>query len=496
MIALLLFLAVDVRADVALAPLFTDHAVLQREKPLPVWGWADPGEHVTVTFGDQTVGTTTGPDGRWSVVLSSLPASSVPAELVAAGKTTLRIIDVVVGDVWLCSGQSNMEWPVKWAQNAEQEMAAANAPLIRHNKIKQTVSSAPSERVDAGWVVCTPATVGDFTAIGYFFARDLQPRLNVPIGLVNSTWGGTPIEAWLSATALRSDPAFGVVAQRWGQILAEYPQKKTEFDAALATWNAQESAAKAKNQKLTVPPPSRPQGPGHSYTPSGLFNGMINPLLPYALRGILWYQGETNTSRPGEYAALFSALIRGWRQHFGDVDLPFFWVQLSSYKYSEVLNTEGAALREAQNAALSLPGTGQAVTIDIGDKNDVHPRNKQEVGRRLALLARSKIYAMPVDFSGPVFAGVTQEGKALRVHFTHAGTGLTARDKPVQSLQIAGADRRFYPATAKLERDSILVFAREVPAPVAVRYAWFNAPEANLYNGAGLPATPFRSDNW
>lgn len=495
-IALLFLLIACARADVTLAPLFTDHAVFQRDKPLPVWGWADPEEHVTVTFGDQQVGATATSDGRWLVVLSAVPASSNPTELTATGKTTARITDVVVGDVWLCSGQSNMEWPVRRAQNAEQEIATANYPLIRHTKIKQTVADTPADKVEASWVVCSPATVGDFTAVGYFFARDLQPRLNVPIGLINSTWGGTPVESWMSPAAYASNPAFGVVKQRWQQVLAEYPQKKTEYEAALAKWTAAEAAAKAQNQKFNDPRPSGPQGPGHSYTPSGLFNGMINPLIPGALRGFLWYQGETNTSHPPEYADLFSAMIRSWREHFGQGELPFFWVQLAPYKYSDPFALECAAVREAQTRTLSLPMTGQALTIDIGDKNDIHPRNKQEVGRRLALLARAKTYGMPVDFSGPVFAGISHEGSVLRVRFTHAGTGLTARDKPVQSLQIAGADRRFYPATARIEGDSILVSAKEVPAPVAVRYAWFNAPEANLYNGAGLPATPFRSDDW
>jgi len=489
-------LTVCAQAEVTLAPLFSDHVVLQREKPLPVWGRADPGEHVTVKFGEQEVGATAAPDGRWLVVLDAIPASSTPAELTVSGKNTLHVADVLVGDVWLCSGQSNMEFPVSRAQNAEQEIASANYPLIRHNKIKQTVSSTPADSVEASWVTCSPATVGDFTAVGFFFARDLQPRLNIPIGLINSTWGGTPVEAWMSAAAFASNPAFSVVDQRWQQTLADYPRKKIEYDAAIAAWTVAEAAAKGRNQKFTQPKPQAPQGPGHSYTPSGLFNGMINPLAPYALRGFLWYQGETNTSRPTEYAPLFATLIRTWRQHFGQADLPFFWVQLAGFKYSDPFNLESALLREAQTNTLSLPATGQALTIDIGDKNDIHPRNKQEVGRRLALLARAKVYDMPVDFSGPVFAGFTHEGSALRVHFTHAGTGLTARDKPLQSLQIAGADRRFYWATAKIDRDSILVSAKEVAAPVAVRYAWFNAPEANLYNGAGLPAAPFRSDDW
>lgn len=494
-IAVLLFLATSLRADVTLAPPFNDHAVLQRDKPIPVWGRADPGEHVVVAFGEQRVGSTTAADGRWLVVLAPLPASPTPAELVVTGKNTVRVTDVVIGDVWLCSGQSNMEWPVKSAQNADQEMAAADLPLIRHLKVKRTVADRPAEQVEGAWVSCSPSTVGDFTAVGYFFARELFPRINVPIGLINSTWGGTPIESWLSPTALASKPEFAMVGERWKQTLAEYPQKKAEYDVALAVWTA-EANASVRGPKFSNVPPREPMGPGHSYTPGGLFNGMINPFLPYALRGILWYQGEANTSRAGEYAFLFEALIQSWRQHLGQGDVPFLWVQLANFRAGDPFATDWASLREAQTKTLALPQTGQAITIDIGDKNNIHPRNKQEVGRRLALIARAQVYGMPVDFSGPVFAAVAPEGKTLRVRFNHAGTALTARDKPLQSFQIAGADRRFFPAMAKIERDSVVVSAPQVTTPVAVRYAWFNAPEANLYNGAGLPAVPFRSDDW
>lgn len=495
-LALLIAPAAWLQADVTLAPLFTDHAVLQRDKPLRIWGRAEAGEHVVVTFAGQQVGTTTAADGSWVVVLAPIPASSTPAELVVAGRNTITLSDIVVGDVWLCSGQSNMEWPVSRTMNAEQEMAAADFPLIRQAKVARTVAEKPAENVVTSWIPCSPQTAGDFTAVGFFFARDLHTRLKIPVGLINSTWGGTPIEAWLSDKALGSDPAFAVVGERWKQTLADYPKNKMAYEAAVAAWTAEDAAARAKGQKFTKPAPNEPQGPGHSYTPAGLFKGMIHPLLPYGLQGVLWYQGETNTSRPSEYAALFKTLIQSWREYFGQADLPFFWVQLASFRGSDPFATEWALLREAQTKTLSLPATGQAITIDIGDRNDVHPRNKQEVGRRLALIARAKVYAMPVDYSGPVFSNLIREGTTLRVHFTHAGTALTARDKPLQSFQIAGADRRFYPASARIDRDSVIVSSPQVREPVAVRYAWFNAPEPNLYNGAGLPAVPFRTDDW
>jgi sialate O-acetylesterase len=484
-------------ADVTLAPLFTDHAVLQRDKPVPIWGRAEPGERVLVTFTDQIVGTTTASDGRWVVYLAPLKASSTPVELIVAGKNTLRLTDVLVGDVWLCSGQSNMEWPVAKSMNADEEIAAANFPLIRQLKLKRTVAAAPADTVenDGGWRLCTPETAGAFTAVGLFFARDLQPRLGVPVGLINSTYGGTPIEAWMSAPSLASDPAFAVVAERWQRALASYPEEQARFETAPAEWNAAEAAAKAKGEKYTAARPRRPDGTPW-YSPSSLYNGMIAPVVPAAIRGVLWYQGETNASRAGEYAGLFRAMITQWRAHLGQGDVPFLWVQLAAYAAGDVNGTDWAKLRDAQMAALALPETGQALAIDIGDPDNIHPTNKQEVGRRLALLARAKVYGGLVDVSGPVFKSALREGAAMRVSFDYAGNGLIARDKPLQSFQIAGADQKFFPAIAKIERDTVIVSAAEVSEPVAVRYAWTNAPEANLYNGAGLPAAPFRSDAW
>ncbi len=496
--------AVEGRADVVLAPLFQDHAVLQRGKLVPVWGSADAGEHITVTFHGQTAGTTAAGDGRWIVYLSSLDASTEPADLVVTGKNTLTLHDVLVGEVWLCSGQSNMEFIVYNTANAtfrvlnaDAEIASANFPLIRHFKVKPTESDTPADAVGGSWTVCSPETVSQFTAAGYFFARDVYQKLHVPVGLINSTWGGTPIESWMSSFALNSDPAFAVVRERWQQTLVEYPQKKPAYDAALAEWEKARDAAKAAGKEFTERAPRPPPGPGHQWTPSGLFNGMINPLIPFAVRGILWYQGENNAPHPTEYHSRLAALITTWRAHFGQDDLPFYFVQLPNYKYNhDAAGTDWPLLREGQAQTLSLPQTAMAVTIDIGDPDNIHPRNKQEVGRRLALLAENRLYSIPCDDSGPLFAGATPEGNALRVHFTHADNALIAHDKPVQALEIAGADKIFHPAQGRIEGDTLLVSSPDVKAPVAVRYAWANDPEANLFNGAGLPAAPFRSDDW
>jgi sialate O-acetylesterase len=509
---LLLFVALlplAVRADVTLAPLFTDHAVLQQDKAVPVWGRAAPGEPVAVTFRDQTVRATAGKDGSWIVYLAPLKPGA-PAELVVSGKNTLRLQDVVVGEVWVCSGQSNMEFTVGGppgavyrVDHADEEVAAAHYPLIRQFKVERAVAAQPADTAHGAWVVCSPDTVGQFTAVGYFFARDLAQKLGVPVGIINSTWGGTAIESWLSDTALKSDPAFAVVDGRWARALADAPAKKAGREALLATLAKEEAAAKAagpvqyaeflKNKSWLPPLP----GPDSPDTPRGLFNGMINPLLPGAIRGILWYQGEANVSRPGEYGRLLTALITHWRLHWGQGDLPFYWVQLPNYKDpGDASGVAWARLREAQAQALALPNTGMAVTIDLGDPDNIHPRNKQEVGWRLALIARHHVYDIPGDWTGPVFKTARREGATLRVIFDHASNGLLAHEKPLAGFVIAGADRRFHPAAARIDGGTVVVSAPEVPEPVAVRYAWADAPDANLFDGAGLPAAPFRSDDW
>ncbi len=501
---ILVLVAGYARAGVTLAPLFTDGAVLQRDRIVPIWGKGKPGEKVTVSFGSQRREATTAADGRWLVLLDPVPASATGSDLVVSGENTILLRDILVGEVWLCSGQSNMVMPVSRADDAAQEIAAARYPLIRHVKITQTVAETSADAVaTSGWQTATADNVAAFTAVGYFFARDIHLKTGVPIGLINSSWGGTPVEAWMSPAALASDPAFRVVDERWSQTVAEFPAQKIAFDARLAEWTRAEDAAKTRGKAIhdaflaKTPRPRPPRGPGDPWTPGGLFNGMINPLLPYAIRGTLWYQGESNANRASEYRALFSAMITAWRSHFGQGDLPFYWVNLANFAAAGDANgISYAQLREAQTQTLDLPNTGQALAIDIGNPNDIHPTNKQEVGRRLALLARNRVYDIVGDDTGPTFTRVNREGAGLRVRFTHASSGLIARDKPVQSLQLAGADRVFHPAAGRIDRDTLIVTASAVREPVAVRYAWSNAPEANLYNGAGLPAVPFRTDTW
>ncbi|MBL9209550.1 MAG: sialate O-acetylesterase [Opitutaceae bacterium] len=512
------------RADVTPAALFTENAVLQRDKPVPVWGTAAKGEKVTVTFGSQQRTATAGDDGRWIAILDPLPASTTGADLVIAAGNTITLRNVLVGEVWLCSGQSNMEWPLARTANAAADLAAANSPLLRHLRVEQNVAETPADAVKtSGWQVSSPETAGGFTAVGYFFARDLHQKLGVPIGIIHSSWGGTPIESWLSPAALASDPAFAVIGERWQADLAAYPSRKTEYEAALAAWTRSEAearlaapgrAAAAKPGRGGVRPdaaavhqewlrqnprPRPPRGPGDPRMPAGLFNGMINPLLPGALRGILWYPGEGNAARATEYHALFTALITAWRAHFAQGDVSFYWVNFAGYAPAADLPGQGrtfAFLREAQTKALTLPNTGQAITLDLGENRNVPPAHLPEVGRRLALLARTRDYDLVGDDTGPTFVSASREGAALRVRFAHATGGLVAHDKPVQALELAGADRVFHPAEGRIERGTLLVSSPAVREPVAVRYAFTNFPEANLFNGAGLPAVPFRSDEW
>ena len=496
LICLALFtISAAAHANVVLAPLFTDNAVLQRDKPVPIWGTADAGEKVAVAFAGQTVATTADAAGKWSVALAALPATATPADLVVKGNNTLTLTNVVVGEVWIASGQSNMEWVLKNTYDASLDVAGSAAnPLIRHIKIAKKVSDTPLTTATGTWQVASPVATPEFTAVGYYFALDLYRVLNVPVGIINSSWGGTRVEAWIDPATLKSNPSFESVASGWAKTLEAYPAAKAKQLADLAAWKEEAAAAKAAGQPFIKKAPAEPQGAGHQATPSGLNNGMIAPLVPYALRGTIWYQGESNAGKAVEYHALFSSMITGWRNQFAQGDFPFYWVQLANY--ASPTDTQWAFLREAQTQTLSLPATGQAVTVDIGDVSNIHPRNKKDVGRRLARLALARTYGQKIVDSGPVFAKAERDGAGFRVSFTEVNGGLIAPLNALVGFELAGEDKVFKPATAKIEKDTVLVSCGDVPFPVAVRYAWRNAPLAGLFNLEGLPAVPFRSDSW
>jgi sialate O-acetylesterase len=501
-------------ADVVPASIFRDGAVLQREKPVPVWGTASAGEKVTVTFAGKTAAATAADDGKWRVDLPALTASGEPRALTITGNNTVTINDVVVGEVWLASGQSNMFWVVGSTYDAKYEAVAARFPLVRQYKTAHTVADAPATTTAGSWAAVTPKTVGSFTAVGYFFALDLHRALDgVPVGIINSSQGATRLESWMDPDAAdgKNGPAFASIHARWAEDLKAFPDRLAKHEAALEKWKADKVAAEAAGKPFNKTAPYRPGGGrGHHSTPSGLYNAMINPHVPYALRGAIWYQGESNASRAGEYCELFSAMITGWRAKFGQGDFPFYWVQLANYRANGVNETSYAELREAQTRTLALPKTGQAVIIDIGNVTDIHPRNKKDVGRRLALLALARDYGKTglID-SGPVFDKAERvEPKsspsgpektfAMRVTFKPSSSPLIsplAANPP--GFELAGEDEVFRPATAVIEKGgTVLVSCADVPAPVAVRYAWRNAPVAGLANQEGLPAVPFRSDDW
>jgi sialate O-acetylesterase len=480
--------------SVRLAALFADRMVVQRGVPVPVWGSAGPGERVEVDLGDARSTATADAAGRWLVRLPPL-APGGPFELKVTAGETVTLHDVMVGDVWVCSGQSNMSFPLEMTGDAERAIAASSHPDLRMFTVLRNVAERPGKDVGGVWQVSGPRAARMFSAVAYHFGRELHEHLRVPIGLIHASWSGTPIEAWMSPTALGSNPGFRSIYDGWAKKVAENAAEIAEYEPVYRAWHRY--ADKAIDERRHFPQqPHGPEGPRHHYYPSNTYHAMMAPLAPYAIRGFIWYQGEGNRDRPAQYRELFPALIQDLRGLFGQGDVPFLFVQLASYgKDPEVpAASPTAELREAQAAALSLPGTGMVVTTDIGDPADVHPRNKREVGRRLALVARSISYGEALVSSGPVFAGVAIEGSALRVRFRSVGGGLTVREGTApRGFAIAGADGRFVWAEARIEQDTVVVWSDRIEAPVSVRYAWANSPDATLMNQEGLPAAPSRA---
>jgi sialate O-acetylesterase len=507
-------LGLPLLADVTPALPFQNFAVLQQGRAVPVWGTADAGEKITVTYTagsvTRTASATAASDGRWRTDLPALAASAEPATLTFTGKNTVTLTDILVGEVWLASGQSNMAWALGWGNrvtNAKAEIAAAHFPLIREITIKASAADTPQSTVPGNWRACSPSTVGNFSAAAYFFARDLHQKLNVPVGIINASWGGSAIEPFMTPDSLAADPHGPAVIAKWKEKTAGYPAAKARYDAELAAWRAAKLAAEKAGEKFTQKMPGLPPGPGHQSTPSGSYNAMIHPLVPYALRGVIWYQGETNAGRHVEYRTFFPSLITGWRAVFNQPDLPFYWVQLAAYGANGDPQGVGFPwLRDAQDRTLSVPHTGQALAIDIGETGDIHPANKQDVGRRLALLALRRTYGQKdiVD-SGPRLAQTELAAGApdlVRLRFTDIAGGLKntnpADPDAVLGFEVAGADKNFRPAAARIENPTtgvVLVTApAAVPAPAFVRYAFRNDPKNTLANSAGLPAAPFRTD--
>ncbi len=484
------------RAEVKLPALISDNMVLMQETPANVWGTAEPAEQVTVSMGKAKGSATAGADGKWAVKLEGLQPSD-GGEMTISGKNKLTIKNVAVGEVWVCSGQSNMEMAVQGVGKAAEEIAAADYPKIRMFTVSRNAITTPQSECTGKWEVCTPQTVGHFSAVGYFFGRHLLQNVKAPIGLIHSSWGGTAAELWTPTDVLSKDPAYAYAFTNWEQTKANYPKAKEAYEKALAAWP--EAVEKAKSDGTKPPPrPNAPRGGDDLGSPGCLYNGMIVPLLPYTIRGVIWYQGEANASNAKVYQRLFPLMIQVWRQRWGIGEFPFLFVQLANYmkRYDEPTDSNWAALREAQLDTLELPHTGMAVAIDIGDGENIHPTNKQEVGRRLGLIAQATVYYQDVDYSGPIPGGAQGEEGRVRLTFRFAeGMKTTDGGKP-KGFAIAGEDRKFVWADAEIQGDHVLVSSPSVPKPSAVRYAWADNPEGNLVNGANLPASPFRTDDW
>jgi len=627
--------------NVKIANMFSENMVLQQQIKIPVWGEADPGGKVTVKLGESKKTTIVPETGKWKVEFSPLKAGG-PLEFSVISADTITFNNVMIGEVWVCSGQSNMQWPVSLVNKAEEEMAAANYPNIRLLTVARTTHKQPQEQLDCNqWQVCCPSTIKDFTAVGYFFGRYVHEKTEVPIGLINTSWGGTIIEAWTSANTLKEIPPFSEIVLQMAKdsvdneavLLAEFNQKQAIYEAeynkkiaeikagSMLYKNSNYDARDWKNMdlptfwettdlgqydgivwfrktieipatwagkplKLHLGPindmdktffngqfvgetegnlvprvydiptalvktgpnviavqvldiganggiwgtpiqmqlvsqsgaaiplagtwkyftdgaltalPEKPVSPLTPNRPTVLFNSMISPLIPFAIRGAIWYQGESNAGRAYQYRTLFPALINDWRTHWNQGDFPFFFVQLANFqsRMPEPVDDTWAELREAQSMTLALPNTGMAVIIDIGETNDIHPRNKQDVGKRLALNALHSVYGHNVVFSGPMYKSMAIEKDTIRLTFNHVhGSLTTPENAKLTGFAIAGEDKKFVWADARIDGETVVVSSAEVPQPVAVRYAWAANPECNLYNTHGLPASPFRTDSW
>ncbi len=508
-LAAVLTLAAGLGAAIRLPAVLGDHMVVQREMPLRVWGWALPGETVTVGFAGSERSGRAAADGTWKVELPPVPAGGSPLEMRIRGTKSpeVEIRDILAGEVWLCSGQSNMEWWLASTFSPVPDILRADQPLIRLFLVPKKTSAAPASDVEAAWARCTPESARTFSAVAYYYGLELQKNLGVPVGLIASAWGGTDIEPW-------TPPAGFAAVPETRPNLAAVEKRAEEYQRALAgtlpAWEAWVRAARAAAASGKVIP-AKPKEPANPFDwpqmPTTLYNAMIHPLVPFGIRGAIWYQGENNRNDTLAYEAKMEALIRGWREVWGQGDFPFYYVQLAPYYYPYNREEPGGdvpdflrlpLIWEAQSNILRLPHTGMAVITDITDLMDIHPRNKKEVGYRLALWARAHIYGeKDLVFSGPLYRAMTVDGARIRIAFDYVGGGLIANDgQPLRWFEIAGEDHIFYKAAASIEGGEVVVSSPRVPSPQAVRFGWHELAVPNLANREGLPASPFRTDRW
>jgi len=540
LLSLLLGVSTSLQAAAKPMSLFTDGMVLQRDAALPVWGTASPGEEVTVEFSGQKKSAKADEKGNWLMKLDPVHATSSPTEMtISAGGSQTKATNILVGDVFLAGGQSNMGSPLFAAHNAAEVLPQATDDQLRFFNVAKKTTAEPQTDVTGKWQSSDPTNAKGFSAVAYFFAREIRTKENIPVGVVSAPWGGTPIETWMSMDSIKAAPALTNVIAKWDKAVADYDKVKADpklesdyladldkwtkevkpaFDATMKAWNDDKAAGKPVGEKPKPerPEPSNPDPMGppspsrRPSTPSVSYNAMIAPLSPLAMKGVLWYQGEANAGRGLEYRTLFPRLIQGWRKQWG-VDFPFLFVQLPMNGKDPVpVAKDGEPyLREAQFMTLSEPKTAMAITIDIGDPNNVHPGDKLDVGKRLSLLARRDIYGEKIDASGPLYQGFKVEGDKIRISFKEIAKGLKPGQAPwcakgVEPLPtdkligfvIAGSDRNWVEADAVIQGNDVIVSSKTVTNPVAVRYGWAHSPRCNLYNSEGLPASTFRTDDW
>lgn len=480
-------------AQLKLPALISDNMVLQQQKQVALWGWASPGELITVmpSWNNKPITTMADKAGKWTITLTTIKAGG-PYHILFKSRDSIIVNNVMLGEVWLASGQSNMEFPMGkgegWrtgAHNAETEIPKASYPAIRMIDVPNRVSDVPQEDFKGQWLACTPETVKEFSAVAYFFAKEIQAATGYPIGIINSTWGGTPAESWTKKNILEQDTGFQKILDRYAQDVEKFPAAYAKYKTSYEKWKADTSSTKKGA-------PKEPVGPNHNKSPGKLYNGMIAPLIPYTLQGVIWYQGESNADRAWQYRRLFPAMINGWRKDWKNDQLPFYFVQIAPHR-SQIPEIREAQLYSWQTTT----NTGMVVSTDYGDSLDIHPRNKEVIGQRLSLWALKNEYGKKnITASGPVYKKMKIKGNKIIISFDNANGLKTGNNQLLSQFTIAGKDQQFIPAEAVIKGNKIEVWSSHIDHPVAVRFGWSKVPEATLYNSAGLPASPFRTDKW
>ena len=511
-LCLLTLLAVSARAELKLPAIIGDNMVLQQKQANPVWGWDSPGTEVTVTFAGQTKTAKAGADGKWTVKLDAVPANAKPAKITIKGSSSKELKNVLVGEVWICSGQSNMGFNLSSVWDADLDIAQAKFPQIRLISVPQVGTQEIQDDFKGQWEECSPANAGAFTAVGYHFGRVLHEMLGVPVGLIDNAWGGSSCEAWVKRDVLEKDPRFASIIARWKQTESTFTKEAFDKQVAdhktkVAAWGKARAAAAKAGEMFTAQPPRAPQNPmTGQHRPGNLYAGVLHPTIGYGIKGVIWYQGESNASRAKEYRDLFPFMIEHWRKEWKQGDFPFYWVQLADFKpyQTEPVESDWAELREAQTRTMSkLPHTGQCVITDLGEANDIHPKNKRDVAERLARWALVKDYGQQLVYRSPELKDAKFEGSRALLTFDYAPQGLRTVDTDeVKGFMICGEDKKWVWAKAsiiggsKKGTNQIEVTADGIAKPVAVRYAWADNPVCNVYSAEGLPVTPFRTDDF